>query len=601
MGREGERMMKKLLTGMVNRSRYLLADQRWLRQRRAENNQPAKVYYDQHYTDWPVEPNLAVYDMRDGQELDDSPFAIMRYWLQVAPNMRHIIVVKAAERAKFEAVLHFWHLDQDQRIQLVPYLSQAHMQALLKAMYVLSNAMIFSDIFVKRAQQRFINTWHGTPLKKMGYAMPGGVMGSWNVIRMLMMTDYLVLPNAYTAEVFAHDYRLSGLYPGQIVVTGYPRNDSLVQALPTDQTKDLVQVLKIQPGERVILYAPTWSGDSTKVDGRAQELDTYYQALTTLAKLPKTHVFFRPHPYFKAQVDGDQRFAPYRLPDWVGTNEILGLTDVLITDYSSLFFDFLVTGRPIIFFDSKDDYQTMRGSYLVRTSLPGPYTRSIDQLRQLAAQTATWQAQYQSHYRDFQRRFVNHDDGQATKRVVETIEEPIPKVQHAQVRLLLNGEDLSQHAFTERDTDLVHQLAQNYDVSVVAYEHHLLDSWYGQQFFKGVDAIQAVSRLFINRDIAGQPLTLPLARLHGRRVVGGIRFDCLVIRQANFSRHQQVMMTTAQTIIMTTQKERAAWLSQLGLQRVKTYGRYEVWQVSDPEQPLAVINPLLKKLEEVEK
>lgn len=592
--------MKRVLRALVKRSRYLLADHQWLQARRAENNQPAKLYYDQHYDQWPVNQNVALYDMRDGEELDDSPFVMLRYWLKEAPQMQHVIVVKEAERNKVTSVLHFWQLDQDQRIHLVPYLSTDHMRALLTAGYVISNAMIFSDIFVKRAQQRFINTWHGTPLKKMGYAMPGGVMASWNVLRMLMMTDDLVLPNRYTADIFALDYRLSGLYPGRMVVTGYPRNDILAKPLPAPQAKTLAELLKVGSTQRVILYAPTWSGDGTTIDGQAQELDTYYQALIALAKIPMTRVFFRPHPYFKAAVKADQRFQPYRLPDQLGTNDILTRTDLLVTDYSSIFFDFLVTKRPIIFFDSKENYQQMRGQYLSLTTLPGPYTRDIDTLKQLATNPVAWQAKYQQQYSDFYARFVKLDDGQATQRVVKAIQEPLPPAQHAQPSVLVNGENLTAKSFTRVDTQLVTNLAQDYDVSVGAFEQHLLDSWYGKQFFKVVDAIQAVSRIFINRDIVGQALTVSAARLAGRRMVGGIRFDYVIIRQAAFSRHQQMLLTTARTVIMKEQGGRAAWLVKLGFSKLRTQGGYEVWQVAADEKTLSATQHLLNKLEEVE-
>lgn len=69
----------------------------------------------------------------------------------------------------------------------------------------------------------------------MGYAMPGGVMGSWNVIRIFLMTNYLILPNSYTAEIFKKDYRLDNLYTGRIILAGYPRNDILVTGLPKKQ------------------------------------------------------------------------------------------------------------------------------------------------------------------------------------------------------------------------------------------------------------------------------------------------------------------------------------------------------------------------------
>lgn len=567
-------MVKKFF----NQLKYEYQNLLWRKNRNNDSEINAKLFYDTHYESWPVDNNDILYDVQDGTDLDDSPFAILRYWLSNDLGTQHIIVTRDDTRDKIIRILNFWQLHENERISIVVYGSTEHMKALLTSKYVVTNTMIFSDVFVKRVEQIFINTWHGTPLKKMGYAMPGGVMGSWNVIRTLMMTDYLIMPNDYTAEIFKKDYRLNGLYTGKVVVNGYPRNDVFINRLPQHQINILKNSIETNhKKKRVILYAPTWSGDTTKITSNSRELDDYLNVLKKMAKLENAEIKFKPHPYFKADIDSDKRFDPYRINDAIGTDMLLSEINILITDYSSLFFDFLVSDRPIIFFDIKDNYAKERGEYIAVSALPGPYTKDSDELITLLTNTQVWVDKYHEIYQEFKTKFVNRDDGHATQRVFnEIINRPTP-IQLAKTTIIVNGEDFSDTSFD--DTNLVNKLSKKYDISMVAFESHLLDNWYGQLFFKHVDEVIAVSRIFINKHIEyPRKMTVELARIMGRRVTGNKKFNILIMFQSNFSKHQQIIMTTANTVIMKKNTMREAWLIEIGFTKSKETLNFQVWQ-----------------------
>lgn len=566
-----------MIKSILNNLKFIYRDFLWRKERVTNNHETAKKFYDDHYQSWPINSKLILYEMQDGKELDDSPFAILREWISLDQQMEHVIVVRETAIDKVNRVLEYWGLQKHESIHVLIYESYEHLKQLLCAKYIITNAMIFSDIFVKRPGQIFINTWHGTPLKRMGYAMPGGVMGSWNVIRNLLMTNYLVLPNDYTAGIFKKDYRLENLYSGSILLQGYPRNDILVNGLPQKQSQELKVDLDLNSRKRLILYAPTWSGDATIIQDSEQEINRYLSILDSLSQISDTITIFKPHPYFEATVNSDKRFKAYNIPNKFGTNVILSEVDMLITDYSSLFFDYLVTGKPIIFFDAKENYQEERGTYIDVNELPGPYTKKMEELVELVKSESVWRNQYTDRYETFRKKFVSQDDGMATQRVINTIQKSSDDTAFVGETVLVNGEDFSEKNFSESNRELVQRIATSYDVSLAIFEAHVLDYWYGYQFFNNIDNVMASTRVFVNKNATTKKLNQSSALINGSRITGGQQFGILVIPQKHFSIHQKEITTTAKTIIMVKNPTRELWLSKIGFVRYLENNDFEIW------------------------
>lgn len=589
----GRRMINKLKE-MYKLYAYQQADAKWAHERQATAATPAEIakrYYDAHYSDWQVRPNTFLYEMQDGNELDDAPFVLLRTLLKTNPKATHTIIINKDSLKKAYKVLAFWKLTADPRIKVVDRFTEAHMRTLLTAETVITNAMIFSDIFVKRGRQRFVNTWHGTPWKKMGYAMPGGVMGSWNVIRTLMMTDLLVMPNTYTAKIFNRDYRLAGLYQGKISTFGYPRNDVFFEKLSERQLTTLENAYR--NGQPTILYAPTWAGDASSAGDATAELTKYLHTLVTLAQhFPTYTIRFKPHSYFTEAINADARFAPFLVDDAWGTNVLLAHTDILITDYSSLFFDFLVTGRPVLFYDTQIDYDTTRGKYFEVNELPGPFTQQLTELITHIEDIESIKAQYADQYAKFVTRFVHDDDGSAARRITEVMSQMTSRNQHGQ--LVVNGEDFSDATFNLRDQ--IADLAATYDTSLAIYEAHLLDNWYGFQFFQNIDATMPNTRIFVNKQLSNLPLTLNEAMQQGHRFLGNVTFAVALIPQDDFSSHQQALITTVNTVITVTNTERDAWLDHLGFTKIVTHANFVVWS-HDENFDSTTLSPLFMAIQ----
>ncbi|WP_311315246.1 MULTISPECIES: CDP-glycerol glycerophosphotransferase family protein [unclassified Bacillus (in: firmicutes)] len=112
-----------------------------------------------------------------------------------------------------------------------------------------------------KSDQIYINTWHGTPLKNMGFDISGNPSVSQNVVRNFLSADFTFSPNAHTTNIFTHSYKLSGLYKGEIIEEGYPRIDLTLNTNPGEY-KDYLRTLglKISDAKENIFICPDLEG-----------------------------------------------------------------------------------------------------------------------------------------------------------------------------------------------------------------------------------------------------------------------------------------------------------------------------------------------------
>src|SRR5699024_3998575 len=128
----------------------------------------------------------------------------------------------------------------------------------------LFNNATFPPEFTKRPDQIYINMWHGTPLKKMGYDVEGGADAARNVMRNFMSADYLLSQNEFmTNQMYLGAYKLKNVYEGAIVEEGYPRADRMFGANAGSDARKVLREKGVETaGKRVLIYAPTWRGES---------------------------------------------------------------------------------------------------------------------------------------------------------------------------------------------------------------------------------------------------------------------------------------------------------------------------------------------------
>ncbi|WP_283138622.1 bifunctional glycosyltransferase/CDP-glycerol:glycerophosphate glycerophosphotransferase [Rhizohabitans arisaemae] len=275
--------------------------------------------------------------------------------------------------------------------------------------------------FVKREGQMYVQTWHGTPLKRLGFdlrEMPYKRTEKLDWMeREVPRWDLLVSPNPFTTPIMRSAFR----YEGEIVEYGYPRNDVFFHPSREERERSVRRRLGIPEGKRVILYAPTWRDDAHIAVGKRLfnlELDVE----RVQAALGRDHVLLLRTHYLIT----DRRYEEY--PDFVidvglypDIADLYLVADVLVTDYSSAMFDYANTGRPIVYFayDLERYRDEVRGFYFdLEAAAPGPILRTTDDVVTALREVDSWEKAYAEPYSAFVAKFCPFDDGKASARIV---------------------------------------------------------------------------------------------------------------------------------------------------------------------------------------
>lgn len=376
--------------------------------------------YTTYYKEETVEKNTILYESRDGQSMTDSPLAIFEYLLKTDKNQTftHVWTIVPSEELRYIQALY----DGYSNVVFVERNSSDYLKWLAKAEYIINNATLQSFVSIK-GDQTYINTWHGTPLKTMGYDMPGNPSNPKNVVRNFFMATYLLSPNAHTTDMYLDSYRLRRNYPGQVLESGYPRMDQTFNKVPDETLKLLYDFKKeLDLSKKIMLYTPTWKG--TDLTNSRNDLEQIHAEMAHIRQEvgEEYNVLIKVHPFLYEQAKAFTPLLPYLIPDAMDTNKLLAIVDVLVTDYSSIFFDYLVTDKPILFYCWDDDlYTSQRGKYFEYEELPGKVAFTIDELLVNIRTVSEKDEQVEANYARFKERFVSYDDGHATQRYVDYI------------------------------------------------------------------------------------------------------------------------------------------------------------------------------------
>jgi len=379
-----------------------------------------------YYRRQPVLSNVVFYESFAGNGVLCNPEAIFRALL-ADPEFAHLSHVWAL-RSKHEnrnVVREFAH---DRRVRFVRTGSVGYFRALARSGWLVNNAT-FPTEFSKRPGQTYLNTWHGTPLKKMGYDINDPASRVANVVRNFLQADYLVAANPFMIEqMYERAHRLDNIFGGKIIDEGYPRIDlQFIDDAEREAGRARVaDTLGIELGERkIILYAPTWKG--TNFNRPEDDIDELLDRVTELRRgidESRYVVVLKSHQVVHRFAAGRPGLKGVLFPNELPTNALLAVTDILVTDYSSIFFDFLATGRPIAFLTPDiDDYAGYRGLYFEPDEWPGPVARSVPQLVETLRdidENGVSEAVRARHL-SMRERFASREDGGATSRIVDIV------------------------------------------------------------------------------------------------------------------------------------------------------------------------------------
>ncbi|RSN60167.1 bifunctional glycosyltransferase/CDP-glycerol:glycerophosphate glycerophosphotransferase [Actinomadura sp. WAC 06369] len=301
--------------------------------------------------------------------------------------------------------------------------TREYYEALARARYIFGN-WSQQPWFVKREDQTYVQCWHGTPLKKLGYdvkEMPfkrtEGV--DW-MEHDVPRWDLLLSQNEFSVPLFRRAFG----YDGEVLESGYPRNDILSSPHRDDIAAAVRRRLGIPKGKRVVLYAPTWRDDFHLAVGKRAfrlefDVDRFRRALgRDHVLLLRTHYLVTDRPKW---TPGDCVIDVSVYPD---ISELYLISDVLVTDYSSSMFDFAVTGRPMAFFtyDLERYRDHVRGFYFdFEAEAPGPLLPTAQDVVDALGEPAALDAGYRAARAAFAARYCPHDDGRAASRVLDRV------------------------------------------------------------------------------------------------------------------------------------------------------------------------------------
>src|SRR5699024_2376540 len=179
-----------------------------------------RAKYSKWYEKLSLKNNYVFYETRDGKSMTDSPYAIFKYLLQKheCKDLVHVWSISDKDYLK-TLQKKFKNFDN---VKFVLKDSDQYLKYLASCKYLFNNST-FTNIYTVKEGQVYTNTWHGTPLKHMGFDIDGDPAGSRNVLRNFLSAKFLLSPNNFTTNIFKNSFKLEGLYDGSIVEEGYPR------------------------------------------------------------------------------------------------------------------------------------------------------------------------------------------------------------------------------------------------------------------------------------------------------------------------------------------------------------------------------------------
>ena len=379
-----------------------------------------KFFYRKFYATGKLKENVVMFESFFGRNYSDSPKYIFEYLQRTYPGKYKCVWVKAGKK----------NHELPYPAKQVKRFSFSYFKYLGKSKYFVFNVRP-PAYFIKREDSVFLQTWHGTPLKKLGTDMDAVFMAGGtdivaykkNFTENSKKWDYLIAQNAFSSETFRRCFEVHG----KMLETGYPRND-IMHASPeveAEAVRSTRAALGIPEGKKIILYAPTWRDDewygtgqykfSLKLDLdklRAELGDEYVVVL-------RTHYLI----VDALDLDSYKGFA-FNGADFDDISLLYLISDILITDYSSVFFDYANLKRPMLFFTyDLDKYRdVLRGFYFdLEDLLPGPLVFTTDEIIDSIKNLPQVVEKFADKANSFYKRFNDWEDGSSSKKVVEEV------------------------------------------------------------------------------------------------------------------------------------------------------------------------------------
>lgn len=375
-----------------------------------------KQVYVSFFTKLPIKKDTVIFESFAGKSYSDSPRYIYEELQKNHPNYKCIWIFNDKNKEIFG------------NGKIIKRNSLAYYYYLAISKYWVVNARM-PNFIIKRPETVYLQTWHGTPLKRLAsdmkeVHMPGTTTEKYkrNFYNESQKWDYLVSPNEYSTKIFSRAFKFNR----EFLEFGYPRNDVLYLDKKDKKIKKIEIKEKLGiPDKKVVLYAPTWRDDEFHEKGKYK-----FNLKLDLKKMQESLgedyvVVLRMHYLIAENMDISEfnTFA-YDLSSYEDIAELYLISDILITDYSSVFFDYANLRKPILFFTYDiDKYRdTLRGFYMdFENEAPGPLLRTSDEVIEAIKRIASIQNKYKKRSNAFYIKYCKYDNGKASKNIIEKV------------------------------------------------------------------------------------------------------------------------------------------------------------------------------------
>ncbi|MFD3535907.1 CDP-glycerol glycerophosphotransferase family protein [Streptomyces sp. NPDC058664] len=349
-----------------------------------------------------------LYVSYNGKQFSDSPRAVHEELLRRGSDVEHLWAVRDGQ------------VELPDTVKAVRFQGTEWYEALARSRYIVTNGHLPHWI-KRRAGQVIVQAWHGTMLKKIGLDIDAPKFdpnyherlvqeaANWNI---------LVSSNRFSTPILK---RAMG-YDGLIAETGYPRNDYLYAEDREERAKAVRERLGLPEGKKVVLYAPTWRDDLSHSRGQFK-FDLRVDLEDARRQLGDDHVFLiRRHSNIVDSIPGAGNGFVFDASDYPDIADLYVAADIMITDYSSVMFDYAHLRRPMLFFtyDLEHYRDKLRGFYFdFENDAPGPLISTSEELIKAIREVDEVAGEYQEKYDKFHHLFCDLDDGHASARLAD--------------------------------------------------------------------------------------------------------------------------------------------------------------------------------------
>ena len=370
-----------------------------------------RINYIKYFNKLKITDKNILIEPQQGRTINGNMFYIIKE-LAKNGNYKEYNIYVALKKESINGAENILKYNGIDNIKIVKIFSKEYYKIIASAKYLFTDTS-FLPFFIKKDGQVILNTWHGTPLKCLGKSSKSDYYNIGNVQKNFFVSDYLLYPNEYTRKHMIEDYMLENICDAKTILAGYPRNTAFFDELSRNKIRKELDLEKKQ----VLIYMPTWREAKTKDEIQENSVRLKSMLKDWESKLTENQeLYINLHPLDRESIDFNEFSKIKQFPSGYETYQFLNIADCLITDYSSVFFDFAITKRKIVLFCyDEEEYLGTRGLYFDFNELPFTKVKNVSDLIVAINKEKDYDEA------EFIEKFCKYDNMDITKKICEKV------------------------------------------------------------------------------------------------------------------------------------------------------------------------------------